>query len=95
MRDSAVTSSAAIGAGSIPEPVRSKWPRFQRAMMQREKSAAELNYLAQFLYLDPKRPPVRGGYVAAATVPISLHTSLACCCCRAPRICRGERSAIE
>ena len=53
-------SSDAIGAGARPEPVKSKWPRFQRILMQREKTPAELNYLAQFLYLDTTRPPIGG-----------------------------------
>ena len=54
-KDSGKRSSDAIGAGARPEPVLSKWPLFQRKMMMREKSAAELNYLAQVR----EQPPLR------------------------------------
>jgi len=53
-------SSDTIGAGARPVPAKSKWPRVDRMLHQRSKSAHELNYLAQFLYNDPRVPPVGG-----------------------------------
>ena len=44
----------------MPKPVRSKWPRFERVLAMRDKPAEEMNYLAQFLYTDPRCPPIGG-----------------------------------
>jgi len=53
-------SSDTIGGGGRPPPVTSKWPRFQRLIMNRDKSAAEMNYMAQFAYCDSRVPPIGG-----------------------------------